>query len=100
MKIASKNVNKDLIFAKENKDEEKKKRKLIMIDYTEEEKLSMAMNEYNKNEKEVQGSVDSTQGKKLFYFIILLSLFLLLLLCIIDLLFIDFMLQFLFLLIN
>ena len=49
MKIASKNVNKDLIFAKENKEDEKKKRKLIMIDYTEEEKLSIANNEYDKN---------------------------------------------------
>ena len=67
MKIASKNVNKDLIFAKENKEDEKKKRKLIMIDYTEEEKLSIANNEYDKNEKEVQSSVDATQGEKSYF---------------------------------
>lgn len=67
MKIVSKNINKDLIFARDGKEEEKKKRKLIMIDYTEDEKQSINMNNYNENEnqKVVQGSVgDVMQGKK------------------------------------
>ena len=68
MKIASKNINKDLIFSRDSKEEEKKKRKLIMIDYTEDEKQSIHMNNYNENgnenEKVVQGSVgDGNQSE-------------------------------------
>ena len=65
MKIVSKNINKDLIFARDGKEDEKKKRKLIMIDYTEEEKLSIAMNNYNEKEKDA----DMSQGKKQHYII-------------------------------
>ena len=71
MKIVSKNISKDLIFARDSKEEEKKKRKLIMIDYTEDEKQSINMNNYNENEnqKVVQGSVgDVILGKKYIYY--------------------------------
>ena len=60
MKISTKNVKENSIFSREKGGEdEKKKRKLILLDYTEQEKLAGGMLDDGKEENKVQGPLSS-----------------------------------------
>ena len=65
MKISSKNVKENLIFSRQKSsgEEEKKNRKLILLDYTEQEKLAGSSDYGKEVEKEVE------PGKKKYLFL-------------------------------
>ena len=62
MKISSKNVKENSIFTRERGEgeDEKKKRKLILLDYTDQEKLAGGMPDNGKEEEKVQGPLSFT----------------------------------------
>ena len=74
MKISSKNVKENSIFAREKGDgeDEKKKRKLILLDYTDQEKLAGGTTDHG---KEVEKEAEKNLGGILFFYFFIFLFF-------------------------